>query len=279
MILERELEHPRADLKLQPGVYSLRVASQNKFGKPASWSAWTDLRVHQPGQPVDPKFDTNLEPDPPGDQARDAAPESRQSSDNPHPGITGSRIPQALVPGLTHIQRGQTWRGLAWIGTFGGLGAAGFYYWQTGNQLSLQAEAATPLMLLSPLSGQPLLSYYFVQDRSRLRAAYDAAQSSQRTIGLVAGVLYLLQIADALLAGPGQDPGALTGPDVARIRVGTLTVLLSVDALAPGTPQMAGASRPDFVTVPTNSAGVSTNPADQSTRPESRADLRWELRF
>ena len=48
LILERRLEEPRAMLELQPGRYQLRVASLNKFGKPANWTAWAKLQIQRP---------------------------------------------------------------------------------------------------------------------------------------------------------------------------------------------------------------------------------------
>ena len=131
---------------------------------------------------------------------------------------------------------------------FAGLGAAGYGFWQTGNNLALSAEAATPLLLLAPLSGQPVASLVLLQDRASARAAYNTAQANQRTIGVLAGVLYLLQIADALWLAPeaSQDPGeAVNG--VTALRLGEMQ--LSADLYAPGrayapTKAIAGTSSP-----------------------------------
>lgn len=241
LILERKLEVSRTTVELPPGDYRLRVASLNKFGKPASWSAWATLNLRRPGDAREASSErerNDSAEEPSGRQPADvdgannpADPDDAASANEfDGPGLDW----RIFIPGWSQYARGQTWRGLAWMTGFAGLGAAGYGFWQTGNNLALSAEAATPLLLLAPLSGQPAASLVLLQDRASARAAYDTAQANQRTIGVLAGVLYLLQIADALWLAPeaSQNP-AREASGVAALRFGEMQ--LSADLYAPGT--------------------------------------------
>lgn len=231
IIIERKLQTSRTVVELQPGRYSLRVAALNKFGKPASWSAWAQISVRRPAR----RQTTSDPPDANPDRAEVAAAmNAAGKKQSEHETDSGGGILRALVPGLSQYQRGQTWRGLGWMAAFGGLAATGYSYWQTGNSLSLQAEAATPLLLLSPLSGQPAAPLLLLQNRAGSRAAYDAAQSNQRTVGLIAGVLYLLQIADALWLAPDSAANELrTGTDEGLIGLRAGSFQIEADFRAP----------------------------------------------
>ena len=202
VIIERKLETSRTTVELPPGRYSLRVASLNKFGKPASWSAWAQINVQRPA-PVDSPAAANT-PDTVAAAVASEA-DARQPSANTA-GLRGRDYARALIPGLSQYQRGQTWRGIGWMAAFGGLAAAGYNFWSTGNLLSYAAESATPLLLLSSVGGQNAASFVLLQQRAEQRAAYDAAQANQRTVGIIAGLLYLAQIADALWFAP--EPAA-----------------------------------------------------------------------
>ncbi|MEQ9363741.1 MAG: hypothetical protein RIF32_05835 [Leptospirales bacterium] len=204
LIIERRLDVSRTTVELQPGRYTLRVASLNKFGKPASWTAWANLNLRRPAPP-----------DATADQPPAASPQvselaAQMPKNESHSADSQGFQWRILIPGLSQYQRGQTWRGLAWMAGFAGLGAAGYGFWQTGNNLALSADAATPLLVLAPLTGQTAASFVLLQDRAAARSAYDAAQADQRAIGIIAGVLYLLQIADALWLAPripeARDP-------------------------------------------------------------------------
>ncbi|MCR9143997.1 MAG: hypothetical protein NXI24_17250 [bacterium] len=258
LIVERRVETPRARLSLQPGSYRLRVASLNKFGKPASWSAWAGLKIRRPAPKRSP--DDAAEPAKPAPENA-AQPEANEDADPTNAANRNGFRWQILIPGLSQFQRGQTWRGLAWMTGFAGLGAAGYGFWQAGNNLALNAEATTPLLLLAPLSGQPAATLLLLNDRAGARAAHSAAQANQGTIGLIAGVLYLLQIADALWLGPPteQSPSVReAGSGITALRVGRFAVQAKLQA-----PAQSQASRPQAA-----SAFVGANARDSGIQLE-----------
>lgn len=197
LLVEREVSEARADLLLNEGEYKLRVASLNKFGEPASWSGWTDLSVSTAREQPRP----NLRPAPPAKTEPDVEAALPESQDFEDEGFRWS----IFVPGLTQFQRGQWLRGSAYVAAFTGLAAAGYGSYQAGNGVAAAAASRNVLYFPAAFSGQPLFAFYLVQQDAAGRAAYASARAEQRTAGLAALGLYLVQIFDAVYLGPDTD--------------------------------------------------------------------------
>lgn len=189
---DEDVNESRVSLELRPGAYQIRIAALNVFGQPGRFSQWYDFRVRT--------------------RAEEAA-----AADNPAPAGSGGLVVRSedaggstpglwsagvFLPGYAQIERGQTWRGAAWIA--GLLAASGYGYSQklAGDGFADDASGQLPLAFASALSGQPLIGVWLLQERSLLRANYDAAQYQQRVAGGLFALLYALQIFDAVYLSP-----------------------------------------------------------------------------
>ncbi|MCB1307093.1 MAG: hypothetical protein KDK30_02880 [Leptospiraceae bacterium] len=173
---EEEVAINRIEIELPPGVYRLRVAALNKFGQPAAWSDWWSFTLQ-----------------PSGDAPSDSSLWARAN-------------PRMFVPGWTQIERGDTWRGVAYAGAI--IGLAGYYGWHAkidGDNYSYAAEDLNFYYLYAYSARNIPLTGLLTLQRNELRAAYDQKQDRQRLIGWTALALYLFQIADALWWGTADE--------------------------------------------------------------------------
>ena len=112
LIIERKLKLSRTTVELPPGDYRLRVASLNKFGKPASWSAWATLSLRRPGATREGSPERNRDESPqPSDQrsqdvdtAANKPNEASAANEFDSPGLDW----RIFIPGWSQYARGQT---------------------------------------------------------------------------------------------------------------------------------------------------------------------------
>lgn len=203
-VREHRLETAAISLELLPAQYRMRVAALNKFGRPAKWTAWRSMRIAARKAEERPQSEERPAKQ---NQAVNAASAKASPPAQERPETSGTVLwPGAFIPGWNQFTRGDRWRGAAWLGALSGLALGGWSAWQSGNALAAGAEQSTPLFALAALSNQPGASLVLWNQRLSDRAGHSAAQSTQQNVALLAGVLYLVQIADALWGG-----GAGTG--------------------------------------------------------------------
>ena len=169
---ELEVQQPFSELRLDPGLYQVRVAALNKFGRPGAYSRWYDLNLKENA----------------------AAPEPGWHWDS-----------RALVPGLRPLQGDASWRGYAYIGSLLALAGYGWGQKLAGDALAAEAEGRLLLAGLAAQTGNPGMASLLYLERQDMRARYDAHQAEQRTAGWLAAGLYLWQLFDALYLMPGAS--------------------------------------------------------------------------
>lgn len=194
---DEDVNESRVSLELKPGSYQIRIAALNVFGQPGRFSQWYDFRVRTRAEEA-----AAAQNPPPANGAGGLVVRSEDAEET---GAAEWR-PHVFLPGVMQIERGQTWRGAAWIASL--LAVSGYGYSQklAGDGYADDASGQLPLAFVSALSGQPLLSVWLLQERSQLRANYAAAQNRQRAAGGLFALLYALQVFDAVYLSPaGSD--------------------------------------------------------------------------
>lgn len=193
------------DLRLNPGVYKMRVSALNRFGKPAEWSDWIEFRIEDTTRAQ--TVDLNRA----GEENKKKA---EMEQKKPPPSPVPPKSWHVYVPGLTQIESGRPY-GWAYPVAMVGLSLYAASEKRKGDLLAKDRwnnpDFFLPVSLKWSLESKLLLW----TRRSEQRERYDRAQQNQRIAGY--GLLLLF---------------GLHSFEMARWNSGRSSVLVGSDGLA-----------------------------------------------
>ncbi|MCE9598949.1 MAG: fibronectin type III domain-containing protein [Spirochaetia bacterium] len=195
-VQEFKVTENKLDATLPVGLYDVRVAALNKFGKPAAFTDWIPVKLEiKNEQPIN--LSRAAEPARNAAQVESAKTESAKSEPQAQPG----KLPlwNAFIPGLTRIRRGNYWTGGAYIAGLTGI-AYLFYSQKIAGDKIAEAPLNDPIFL-APLilSTAQLPGYLLINQRDSQKAAYNKHQKNQKNLAALGVALYAFQCVDALL--------------------------------------------------------------------------------
>ncbi|MBL8018766.1 MAG: hypothetical protein JNM27_03795 [Leptospirales bacterium] len=185
-VTENKLETP-----LPAGLYDVRVAALNKFGKPAAFTEWIPVKLE-----VKSAAPVNLS------RKEQPKPESKPEPARQEPArMETGKLPlwNAFVPGMIRIRRGNYAIGGAYIAGLAGIGYL-FYTQKVAGDRIAEAPLNDPI-LLAPviLTTQPLSGYLLINQRDSQKAVHARHQNNQKGLAGLGMALYAFQCVDAIL--------------------------------------------------------------------------------
>ncbi len=231
-VVSQTVEGSSLDVGLEPGLYEVRIASLNKFGREVPGAVWHSFRVEPPRESL-PR-EARLPPA--GSSAADRLrrPPPREPREDPQ-SLSELRAVQreerkragfdwtGLVPGMVQWRRGDTIRGSLFPGVLFASFAYGAYGYR-GAEAARQRTRTDPLFAVynNPLPYLALRQVLLADSLNTVafavgyrdflagRSEYVGYRREQRVAGGLFAVVYLLHLADVYLLGRAPaDPPAL----------------------------------------------------------------------
>lgn len=185
-VAENKLETP-----LPAGLYDVRVAALNKFGKPAAFTEWIPVKLE-----VKNTAPVNLS------RKEQPKPERQSEPARPEPaGMETGKLPlwNAFVPGMTRIRRGNYLIGGAYIAGLAGVGYL-FYQQKVAGDRIAEAPLNDPILLAPVILNTTVLpGYLLINQRDSQKAVHSKHQNNQKGLAALGLALYTFQCVDAVL--------------------------------------------------------------------------------
>ncbi len=159
------------EFNLKVGTYQYRIASENKFGKPSSFSEWEEFKVDKHSSRI-----------------------AIQSSEEKKRTIPKWNY---FIPGMTQYKANQKIKSYLWIFWFSSLAFGGNYYRIQGNKIANDPFNDPIYLTLINLNTPILVDLIFLSKWNENISDYNRFQDNQKRIGVVAFISYILQIYNA----------------------------------------------------------------------------------
>ncbi|MCB1170610.1 MAG: hypothetical protein KDK25_09765 [Leptospiraceae bacterium] len=176
-------------LDLEPGVYTIRIAGLNKFGKPGPFSDPARVNIEASRETRTIQMEEARRETQTANQPESEGANEEEESPSGYEPPTDIEYPEALVPGLIQYNRGSRYQIYLYNGLLALHAVAGFREMQRGNALSRDPlNDPTNLGLL--FSGNSAGLSLFWLRRAEQSKQYDMAQRNQTYLAISAALLY-----------------------------------------------------------------------------------------
>jgi len=197
-IFRKTLENEKIEFSLNPGIYSFRIATLNKFKKPSLWSSWRSFSLDASGKKQDVAVPASVqknqekvpdqkasEIDLPVTTVKETDKKSQVKSEEKN----ASLLWNVFVPVYPETKRNDTWKAWSVAGVYSVLVLSALNEKNLGNHFAASAEANSMHMILYS-SFQPVIPYTFYY-WDRYHTANQKYQMRQETQRQIAGAILL----------------------------------------------------------------------------------------
>ncbi|TGL35064.1 fibronectin type III domain-containing protein [Leptospira koniambonensis] len=162
LFLEKKVSENEIEFSLEAGTYEYRIAALNRFGKPSSYTPWTNFKVEQ-------------------DRPKAVALAEKEEASK------GAKTSKFIwIPGTGYYSKGERWKSYSIWAWFGALAYLGNSERESGNILASKPLNDPMNIAVLSLNLPSSLTLYLWQARENDKKEYEMHQNNQALIGGVA---------------------------------------------------------------------------------------------